>query len=69
MRTLCNQQGVTLLVSSHILSELHQLADDFVLMDGGRVLEEHTHDELTQMCGSRESLEDYFLSRVTGVLG
>ena len=67
LRTLCDRQGVTLLVSSHILSELYQLADDFVLMDGGRVLEAHTHDELAQMCGPRESLEDYFLARVRGV--
>ena len=69
LRSLCDEQGVTLLVSSHILSELYQLADDFVLMDGGRVLEEHTHDELAQMCGPHESLEDYFLARVAGVRG
>lgn len=69
LRALCDQHGVTMLVSSHILSELYQLADDFVLMDGGRVLEEHTHDEFAQMCGSRESLEDYFLTRVAGVRG
>ena len=66
LRLLCDQRGTTMLVSSHILSELYQIADRFVLMDKGRIVEEHTHGELARICGSRESVEEYFLKRISG---
>lgn len=36
------QQGVTLLISSHILGELQKLADDLVIIDHGRVIQRTT---------------------------
>lgn len=36
------QQGVTLLISSHILDELQKLADDLVIIDHGRVIQRTT---------------------------
>ena len=66
LRLLCDQRGTTMLVSSHILSELYQMADRFVLMDKGRIVEERTHGELARMCGSGESAERYFIGRIMG---
>ncbi len=45
--------GMTLLVSSHILSELEQYATHMLVLDGGRLLE---HRALTGMTGTRRTL-------------
>lgn len=43
---LCHQQGKTILLSSHILSEIAQLADDVGILDRGVLLEEESLAEL-----------------------
>ena len=40
LRRLCDEQGKTILLSSHILSEIAQLADDVGILDRGRLLEQ-----------------------------
>jgi len=47
---LVEKRGVTLLISSHILSELHNLATDFIFLHEGKVVEQLTHGELTRKC-------------------
>ncbi len=34
-----------MLISSHILSELHQVATDFIIINRGKILRELTHEE------------------------
>lgn len=50
MRRLNRERGVTLLVSSHILSELYQTATRYILLHKGRILEELTSEELDARC-------------------
>jgi len=38
--TLCKEKGITILISSHVLSEIEQLADIIGVMHEGRLLEE-----------------------------
>ena len=40
------ERGVTLVVSSHILSELAKFATDFIIMDQGKIIKTFTADEL-----------------------
>jgi bacitracin transport system ATP-binding protein len=40
LRALCNERGKTILISSHILSEISLLADDIGIIDHGVLLEE-----------------------------
>ena len=40
------ERGVTLVVSSHILSELAKFATDFIIMDQGKIVKTFTADEL-----------------------
>ena len=47
---LVERRGVTVLISSHILSELHNLATDFVFLHEGKVVEQLTHSELDRKC-------------------
>ena len=50
MKRLNRERGITLLVSSHILSELYQTATRYILLHQGRVLEELTQQELDEKC-------------------
>ena len=46
IRELCNATGKTILISSHILSEISLLADDIGIIDHGVLLEEESLEEL-----------------------
>lgn len=50
IKTLNREKGLTVLMSSHILSELHQLATCFGIIHQGRLLEEITAKELDEKC-------------------
>lgn len=50
MKRLNRERGITLLVSSHILSELYQTATRYILLHKGRILEELTQKELDEKC-------------------
>lgn len=46
IRALCDERGKTVLISSHILSEIALLADDIGILDHGVLLEEESLAEL-----------------------
>ncbi len=48
IRELCNKRGKTILISSHILSEIALLVDDIGIIDHGILLEEESLVELEQ---------------------
>lgn len=48
IRELCDVRGKTILISSHILSEISLLADDIGIIDHGVLLEEESIAELEQ---------------------
>ena len=48
IRDLCTEKGKTILISSHILSEIALLADDIGIIDHGVLLEEESLAELEQ---------------------
>lgn len=48
IRELCNIKGKTVLISSHILSEIALLADDIGIIDHGVMLEEESLKELEE---------------------
>lgn len=51
IRALCEERGKTILISSHILSEIALLADDIGIIDRGVLLEEESLVELEQKNG------------------
>lgn len=46
IKELCDERGKTILISSHILSEISLLADDVGIIDHGKLLEEESLKEL-----------------------
>ena len=51
IRSLCEERGKTILISSHILSEIALLADDIGIIDHGVLLEEESLQQLEQKNG------------------
>lgn len=49
IRKLCTEKGKTILISSHILSEIELIADDIGIIDNGVLLEEESLEELKNM--------------------
>lgn len=49
-RKLSQERGITLIISSHILSELYAVANRFLFMEKGNVLKEVTKKELDLEC-------------------
>lgn len=50
IQKLNKEKGLTVLISSHILSELHQLATKYGIIHNGKLLEELTANELDDQC-------------------
>ncbi|MDF2723826.1 MAG: bacitracin transporter, ATP-binding protein [Paenibacillus sp.] len=50
LRRLNQERGITILISSHILSELYLLATDYGIIHHGQLLEEVTSSELKGKC-------------------
>ena len=61
IKLLCTERGKTVLISSHILSEMALLADDIGIIDEGVLLEENTMAELNK------KNRKYFLLQVSDV--
>lgn len=49
---LNRERNLTILISSHILSELYQLASDYIIIHRGNILEKLTLEELDKKCTS-----------------
>ncbi len=49
---LNRERNITILISSHILSELYQLATDYIIIHRGNILEKLTLEELDRKCTS-----------------
>ncbi|MGD6887749.1 ABC transporter ATP-binding protein [Staphylococcus shinii] len=54
------EQGVTFLISSHILSELVKVTDSILIIDDGEIIKETTMDELNQ--SGESDLENVLLN-------
>ncbi|PAV28291.1 bacitracin ABC transporter ATP-binding protein [Virgibacillus profundi] len=50
IKKLNREKGLTVLISSHILSELHQLATSYGIIHKGKLLEQLTSKELDEKC-------------------
>ena len=60
LQKLNQEQGITMLISSHILKELYLLATDYIIIHRGRILESLSHEQLAAKCENyvRSSTDD-----------
>lgn len=64
MKTL-NQSGITILISSHLLRELNQLATCYGFVHKGKMMEQITAEDLEK---KSDNLEEYYMSLLGGRL-
>ncbi|MBO4460549.1 MAG: ABC transporter ATP-binding protein [Clostridiales bacterium] len=48
--SLCKDDGITIVISSHILAELYQLATDYIIISHGRIISTLSKDQLDNLC-------------------
>lgn len=68
IKKLCMYENKTILISSHNLPELYQVATDFIIIHEGEIREVLSHEELDERCKSYLSLEAVDASQLTAVL-
>lgn len=52
LKSLNKEKGITILISSHILTELDKLATTYGIINKGNMIEEISHDEVSKKCSS-----------------
>ena len=52
LETLNRENGTTIMIASHILSELYKLATDYAIIDGGCLIDEFSKETLESACSS-----------------
>ena len=65
---LQEEMGVTVLISSHLLSELSELCTDFSIISRGHLIENLSRDELLIKCRGRIALRTDDINRTAAIL-
>ncbi|QOV19534.1 ABC transporter ATP-binding protein [Blautia liquoris] len=68
IKQISRKRKATILVSSHILSELYQMVDNYILINKGEIIENITHEELTQKTQRYVLITDKDTAKVKHVL-
>ncbi|WP_195269764.1 ABC transporter ATP-binding protein [Eubacterium sp. 1001713B170207_170306_E7] len=68
LKRLNTERGTTLLISSHILSELYQTVDHFIIIDQGHIVEALTQEELDERCRRHIAIEVDDTARAAAVI-
>ncbi len=55
--SLCRDDGITIVISSHILAELYQLATDYIIISHGHIISTLSKDELDNLCTTHIVME------------
>lgn len=68
LKKLCVEEGITILISSHLLSELSELCTDFAIINQGRLVESFSSEELEEKCRSYVAIRTNDINRTSAVL-
>lgn len=52
LKSLSTEDGITIVISSHILAELYQLVTDYIIIFHGEIIEQISKEELDRKCTS-----------------
>lgn len=68
LKKLSEEKNVTIIISSHILSELSELCTDFSIINHGRQIENLSRDELMAKCRSYYAIRTNDINRTAAVI-
>lgn len=65
LKSLNKEYGITIIISSHILTELYQLATDYIIIHKGKIVELLTLEELNDKCRKHIHIETDEVEKAT----
>lgn len=68
LKKLSEYENKTILISSHNLPELYQVATDYIIIHNGEIKEVLSHEELDERCRCYLLLESTNVNRLTAIL-
>ena len=68
LQRLTEEQGVTILISSHLLSELSELCTDFSIINKGELIENLSLEELQDKCKSHIAVRTNNIEKTAAIL-
>lgn len=68
LKKLCEERGITILISSHLLSELSELCTDFVIINKGKLIEKLSESELRTRCRTHLTIKTDKIEQTAAVL-
>lgn len=68
LKKLCQEQGITILISSHILAELAELCSDYIIISQGKIVEKLSAEELNSKCRQYIAIRTNNISETATVL-
>lgn len=57
LTSLCVDDGITIIISSHILAELYQLVTDYIIISNGKIIDTLSKEQLDDRCSSYVVIE------------
>ena len=55
--SLCEDDGITIIISSHILAELYQLVTDYIIISNGKIIDTLSKEQLDDRCSTYVVIE------------
>lgn len=68
LKKLAEEQNVTIIISSHLLSELSELCTDFTIINHGKLIESFSADELHTKCRNHISIRTTDVNKTAAIL-
>ena len=68
LKKLCQEEGITIMISSHILSELAELCTDYIIISQGKIVEKLSAEELNNKCRQYIAIKTNNISETATVL-
>lgn len=68
LKKLCQEEGITIMISSHILSELAELCTDYIIINQGKIVEKLSAEELNNKCRQYIAIKTNNISETAAVL-
>ena len=68
LKKLCEEQGITILISSHLLSELSELCTDYIIINKGTLIENMSVEELEKKCRTYIAIRTNDIEKTADIL-